>query len=271
MNAEYVQVVGHGLMQTSIRRFRHPDTGRHVTVIGTFHAGTPDYFEQLREEILKLQAARVAVQCEGSGLLSCDETGATVDERVLLAKLRMADALRDQLVAQLGWTGQIGGLKYPSSWDRIDLNYLQIIRHLGPALARTVAEHNLHLVGWPDERNGLDRVRLSIAQLMEMISQDEHLVQVAALRDPVTAVLVTARTALALTGLSHTERDVALVWGLAHLPGLDAGLTAQGFVRTGDPRWFTVGSPPTMPSTADTTTADTVSAHANGGAGTPPS
>lgn len=248
MTAEYVQLVNHGQVQTSTRTFHHRVTDRTVTLIGTYHLGEPAYFAGLSETIDKLQANGAVVQCEGSRLLACDEADATTDERDLLAQLRRADALQDQRVAELSWVGQIQGLAYPPTWQIVDLSYLKIIRDLGTPLARTVARGKLSRVDWPDsDRNGLNRMRLSIALLMRIVSQDRRLVQVAASRKPANEVLVKARNAVALDGVASTDRDTVLIWGLAHLPGLDAGLAEQGFVRTGDPQWHTVARRPTIP------------------------
>jgi hypothetical protein len=245
MTAEYVQLVGRRQVQTSTRLFTHPDTDRQVTVIGTFHLGEPAYFTGLRDTIDKLQANGAVVQCEGSRLLTCDDTD---DEQELLGQLRRADVLQDQRLAELGWISQVQGLQYPPSWQIADLNYLTIIRDLGIPLARTMARAQLRRVDWPDDdRNGLNRMRLGIALLMRVVSQDRRVVQVAAHPDPADAVLVTARNEVALDGIAGTDRDTVLIWGLAHLPGLDAGLTEQGFIRSGEPQWHTVARRPTIP------------------------
>jgi hypothetical protein len=243
-----VQLVDRRHVQTSIRIFNHPVTDRKVTVIGTYHLGEHDYFAGLGEAIDTLQANGAVVQCEGSRLLTCDESDATADEQELLAQLRRADVLQDQRVAELGWAGQIDGLGYPPSWQVVDLSYLKIIRGLGIPLARTVTRGKLRRVDWPDDdRNGLNRMRLGIALLMRIVSQDQRLVQVAARHDPTDEVLVKARNAVALQGIASTDRDTVLIWGLAHLPGLDAGLAEQGFVRSGAPLWHTVARRPTIP------------------------
>jgi hypothetical protein len=90
-------------------------------------------------------------------------------------------------------------------------------------------------------------MQLGIALLMRIVSQDRRLVQVAARRDPADEVLVKSRNEVALDGVASTDRDTVLIWGLAHLPGLDTGLAEQGFFRSGDPQWHTVARRPTIP------------------------
>ena len=43
MSPEYVRVV-RGEVQTSVRRYEHPGTGRAVTVVGTFHLAMAPYY-----------------------------------------------------------------------------------------------------------------------------------------------------------------------------------------------------------------------------------
>ncbi|MGI5243068.1 hypothetical protein [Dactylosporangium sp. CA-139066] len=249
MTAEYVQLVNQRReVQTSIRTFRHPVTDRTVTVIGTFHLGEPRYFVGLREAIDKLEANGAVVHCEGSRLLPCDDTTATDDERQLLAQLQTADVAQDQRVAALGWVGQVDGLEYPPTWQIVDLDYLAIIRRLGPPLARTVASDKLRRFGGPaDNPNGLNLMRLGIAVLMATMSQDRSVIQVAGRPDPEFDVLIKARNDGALHGVASTDQDTVLIWGLAHLPGIDAGLVEQGFLRHGEPEWHTVARRPTIP------------------------
>jgi hypothetical protein len=62
------------------------------------------------------------------------------------------------------------------------------------------------------------------------------------------AVLIDQRDALALEALWDTEQDTVLIWGCAHLPGLEAGITAAGFVRDGATQWHTAAVLPTVRS-----------------------
>jgi hypothetical protein len=62
------------------------------------------------------------------------------------------------------------------------------------------------------------------------------------------AVLLDQRNAVALDGVWSTEQDSVLVWGCAHLPGIEAGITDRGFVRTGMTEWHTAATLPSIRS-----------------------
>jgi hypothetical protein len=246
MTGEYVRLVDKRQVQTSIRLFVDPGTDRQITVIGTFHLGEPGYYQGLREAIDKLEANGAVVHCEGPYRLNPDDD-VTDEQHELLALLDRVGVLMTQRVGELGWTAQAAALGYPPSWQRIDLTNLEIIRRMGMEQARSKIRKMVGFLDWPDgDRNGLNRMRLQIALLMRLMSQDKTIVQ-AAQRETTDKVIVEARNEVALQAVAGTDHDTVLIWGLTHMPGLDAGLTEQGFVRSGDPQWHTVTRRPTIP------------------------
>ena len=235
MTLEYVRVV-RGAVQTSVRRFEHPDTGRTVTVIGTYHLGTAPYYEGLREVIDKLEANGAVVHHEGTRPTNT----ATDEEQDILELLDIANTQKAELVTAAGWPGQIEGLGYPDSWQNVDLTTLDIVRRLGLPAARQMADRLMRMQAMLGTgRTGVNRVRLMIAVLFRWTSNEKRVIK-AASRNATDEVIVKARDQVALAGVAGTDRDVVLIWGLAHLPGLHTGLLDLGFERTGLPQWHTV-------------------------------
>jgi hypothetical protein len=222
-------------LQAPTVSYAHPDTGRSVTVVGTLHVGEQAYFNGLRGVIDGLSAAGMLVHSEGSRLLPCDEPDITDAEQQLLSDLRRCHELEQRRVAGLGWVGQVAGLGYPPHWQITDLNQLQIIRRCGPdTIGRTVARMRKSL-DWPDsDPRGVARFRFATAVSLHALARSPK----PARRDT-DAVLLHARTALALDRLDATNRDTVMVWGSGHVPGLDAGLRQRGFLATAEPQWHT--------------------------------
>ncbi|MEU4244268.1 hypothetical protein [Actinoplanes sp. NPDC026619] len=237
MTSEYIRTHARQV-QTSVRRYTHPATGRTVTVIGTYHFGKPSYWQSLREMIDKLEANGAVVYCEGSHRAGTD-TGADEQEQEVLDRLHRARELVNRRTMALGWTGQIGGLGYPDSWQFVDLSTLEIIRRLGLPLARTIAARQMRAMDWPDtSRSGFNRLRLQIAVMLRVMSSDKRIAKMAA-SQPGGDVLIKAREEHVLAEVSGGDQDAVLIWGLAHLPGLHDGLAALGFQRFGPPQWHT--------------------------------
>src|SRR6266511_2961802 len=233
--AEYLRLIRRTHLQTSIHYYAHPDTGRRVTMIGTHHVGERAYFAGLRVVIDELEAAGALVHCEGSRLLPCDDPGITAEEQRLLAELRRCDELEKRRLAHLGWVGQIN-----------DLSYLEIFRRLGVTAIQRLVHGKTKAFDWSDDdRKGIDRLRLRVAATLRATANDRHVTQLEG-RAPTKTVLLADRTMLALNGVAGTDRDTVLVWGVAHMPGLGAGLREQGFVRSDEPQWHTVAELPSL-------------------------
>ncbi|GAA2617176.1 hypothetical protein [Paractinoplanes durhamensis] len=239
MTAEFVRVRRRRL-QTAVRRYLHPGTGRTITVIGTYHLAKPAYWQDLREVIDKLEANGAVVHCEGSTKSHPDDD-VTDEERQIVDQLVRAGTLERRRIKALGWTGQVEGLGYPDSWRVVDLSTAEIVRRLGPALGRHAAAHKMRGMDWPDiDRAGFNKLRLKITFLFRFMAADNLVIKASNGSGPSDDVIVKARDQHALAEAAGADQDLVMIWGLAHLPGLDAGLIALGFERSGPLQWHTV-------------------------------
>jgi hypothetical protein len=235
----YAQVVDGLEVQTPVRQFTHPDTGRTVTVIGTCHLGELDYYRGLREVIDKLEANGAVVQCEGANI-EPDLDNADEQEREVLLDMRRAAKLLARRLTEIGWVDQHTGLGYPPSWQRTDMTNLEIIRGLGLPLARKQARKSLSRVTWPDgSRRGPLRLALQVALFFGLGCNDVVLLR-STHHEQADAIVIASRDMTALEAVAATDTDVVMIWGLAHLPGIYSGLTDLGFEETGVPQWHTV-------------------------------
>lgn len=255
---EYLRLIGATYLQTPIRGYHHRETGRRITVVCTMHMGVAAYFTGLRAVIDKLQADGAVVQSEGSRML--DSTAdTTADELLLLTGLRHATEIEDQRAAVLGWVTQAAGLAYPADgmsyppdWQIVDLSHLEIIRRVGvDTMRRHLAGRN-RLFGQAVNRRGARYLlmitigmRIGANDRLNHMAEDHRKQQ--RREDPMNAVLLGERNAVALAGLDRTDLDTVLIWGAKHLPGLHAGLTERGYERVPEPeQWHTVTTLPSV-------------------------
>jgi len=236
--SRYVRCAGTAV-QTPVRTYIHPRTGQTVTVVGAFPLGEPAYFRQLRALIDALEVGGAVVHCQGSPT-QYEALDATPAEVEVLELDRCAAELTARRWAEAGWTDQHSGLDRPDSWHTVDLPGLQIIRQVGLDLSREHALRSLALVDWPHgDREGPDRIRSMIAALFRQLSTDQAVIDVTD-AGPTDQVWIHQRNQTALAGIRVTVQDVVLLWGLAHLPGIEHGLTELGFEPDGHPHWCTV-------------------------------
>ncbi|GAA1563556.1 hypothetical protein GCM10009827_101460 [Dactylosporangium maewongense] len=244
-------------LQTPVHHFVHPDTGRRIAVIGTMHMGEPGYFAGLRTVIDELEADGAVVQCEASSLLLPDEQTEqtlTDDERTVLAMRERKVELELRRVTELGWVRQLDAFGYPDRWQKVDLSALEIMRRIGTEVMLRGEVRGIKMFDRPDnDPRSIEQFRLLLHLMFTGLrftvwSSARRAARSGTPASGVDAVLIDQRDALALEALWGTEQDTVLIWGCAHLPGIEAGITSAGFVRDGATQWHTAAVLPTVRS-----------------------
>ncbi|MEV6928082.1 hypothetical protein AB0M46_26775, partial [Dactylosporangium sp. NPDC051485] len=244
-------------LQTPVHHFIHPDTGRRIAVIGTMHMGEPGYFAGLRTVIAGLEDDGAVVQCEASSLLLPDEQTKqtlTDDERTVLDMRNRRTELELRRVTELGWVRQLDALGYPDRWQKVDLGIVEIIRRVGAETMLRSEVRAIKMFDRPDnDPRSIERFRLTLRFMfigfrVTVWSSARRAARPGTPATGIDAVLIDQRDALALEALWGTEQDTVLIWGCAHLPGLEAGITRRGFVRDGATQWHTAAVLPTVRS-----------------------
>jgi hypothetical protein len=209
----------------------HPDTERRVRVIGLIHAGEPGYYLQIKQLVEMLRLGGAQVHSEGTGLgdlIRNPPPDLTAEEKEILDLQVAADrGAARHATPDPAWVHQYAGFGgWPTGWQRIDLPYLQELRAIGtepigrqlrlalasqgsgPAPSKTRTRMPRHGAAWA--------YRFAAAGIHGP-------------RKATDPVRIDRRNAVALAGVDATTRDVVLLWGTAHVPGLVAGLKARGF------------------------------------------
>jgi hypothetical protein len=245
--SEYLHVIDTRL-QTPVQVWRHPDTGRRITLVATVHGGEPRYFDDLNAVVDLLEQDGAAVHVEGSPhRIDADLEAAdlTDPERDALLALRRSRDLSVERMSVMGWVGQRQAMPIQPSWRVVDLNPLEIIRLRGAEVTRHEAELACHRLTWPeDSRIGPARYRLRTVLALRTAAADNPEIQRKALQaaDP---IVLGHRTTHALAAAQAVTEDVVLVWGARHCPAMSTDLAADGFIRT-EVQWYTVGRLPSL-------------------------
>ncbi|WP_431728083.1 hypothetical protein [Verrucosispora sp. TAA-831] len=97
---EYLRLSG-AAVQTPIYRYRHPDTGRRVTLVAAMHVGMPAYFTGLLDTIGDAEERGAVVHSEfiRSQPIPPD---VTEEERRVLETLKSGGPCEDRAIATLG-------------------------------------------------------------------------------------------------------------------------------------------------------------------------
>jgi hypothetical protein len=223
-------------VRTAVWSLIHPETGRNVTLVGTMHIGDPGYFGQLSAVLDRLADAGAEVQVEGishaPGEVVSEWERERLDEADAWADPETTGAAVDAL--QLQPQGTRLGL--PRGARNIDMTYVELLRHVG------WEEYRRLLAPQPDTGRALHLNPVVRAAMRFQLRHSRALLRLTSLRPRarrVTQVILGARNQVAFAGAMEAlrTRDVVLVWGTDHLPGL-ARLFAGAGYRPGHEAWF---------------------------------
>jgi hypothetical protein len=225
-----------GRVETVVRVFEAPGTGRRLHLVGTMHLGDTAYYEELSALVAALDASGAAVHYER--IRRADDGDVTPEERVQLEEVESSGypGGLDAFVAVLGLELQGERLVLPAGARNVDVSDVELLRGLGP-------ERYRRLVARPDvafDERAAPLARPLFRFLLRHGPALDRLRMLSARHRRVQRVMVDHRNAVALAaGLRALDRgDAALVWGTAHLPGMARQLQRAGFRLTAEV-WLT--------------------------------
>jgi hypothetical protein len=255
---EHVRMNGRYL-QTPIRCYVHPDSGRRIWLVGTVHFGMPGYYAGIKATITEITEAGAAVHYEYTALVETmnnlpsdvtqqerDVLDATVNSARLTGWAVCGGLWVDQVtgwaVCAGLWVDQVTGLGgWPEDWQRVDLNHLEVIRLVGPEVMLNALRCSIATLEFALTNNRRRKwyvvsqwlvLRLAASGVRLAPASTDH-------------VVVDRRNEVALEGVDSTEQDLVLVWGSDHLPGLAEGLDKRGFALDYE-TWHVVGRMPSL-------------------------
>lgn len=235
-----------------VREFVHPDTGGRVTVIGTIHAASPQYYAALGELLADLDAAGAVIHYEHVGEPTADEWASAAPEIT-----QGAEDIRKRLdtmyarFTSVGLALQKDALVMREDWQNHDLSRIGAAEFYGEQVIRqqqkSDTEADLLLANFtPAVLRALLLQTLAASGKVVTGEVDRDSVlpgverQLAMLRETIALAAVDVRRAV------EPHAHVVLVWGAAHLPGFSRGLAARGYKEDGE-RWLTAIDPATLP------------------------
>jgi len=245
--AEFLRIAG-GVVQTAVRGFVHPDSGRRVTLVGVAAAGEPDYYTQLRRLVTDLQADGACVHSEASDLDAARmPADVRAEERVVLHELTRRHEHAVARVGQVfGWVDRACALPVAEGWRVTDLHVVEVLR-----LSATAARHHVGRLTRGTDPSSQDPRMVCWFALVTVLLLRAHASNSRLLHRALTrragGPIRQRRTWIALYEVDQEPagQDVVLLWNAQGLPDIAAGLTTRGF-QPDEPIWLWVGHLPTV-------------------------
>jgi len=232
-------------LQTPVHRYTHPDTGRRITAIGMCHVAEPAYYRSILTVIGELETAGAVVYCEGTGPRHGEQpnlSAASGEVRIVHAAVEHRKDLEQRRYTEVGLIHQVEALPPRASWQHVDLTTTDLIHRIG---WRKLLRHQIGQIrrlDRPDDPRSIEEFRLSLYRFIVKLRVGMWLCalrarrprrQTGRKRPSMLTVLIDQRNEILLDAVWRTDQDAVLVWGCAHLPGLQADMVARGFTRTG--------------------------------------
>jgi len=236
--AEYLRITENRELQTAIHHYQHPETGRRVTLVATMHFGDSGYYIGLRQVIGDREAAGAVVHCTGSGRVP-DDSAISAAELIVLNAWRDCRDLEIARFPTIGWVHKDAWLDPRPQWEVHDLSDLAIIRLAGLPLITRVVARKVRLFGPPKGPTALKWLRFKIILAMRRTASPKFQGGLAHIDE------IPHRNTVALKAVNAIDHDTVLVWGAAHIPGLDNGIREAGLRHTGTD-WHTVTEIPRL-------------------------
>ncbi|WIB65680.1 hypothetical protein [Curtobacterium sp. MCBD17_040] len=198
---------------TTLRR----SDGRTVTLVAVMHVAPPQFWALTQAQLDTPEAGGAAIHCEGVGDNQHGRPVSDVIRDVLIfAALR---SVTGWLRLVCGWQRQRRGLTYRLSWETHDVS-------TGRALAAAPTSRLL--------RRTLATV---ITAPLAALLLRRGIFRVHQIQDGDSGLgLIDDRNRYAIDQALAADRDVALLWGAGHIPGMVDLLEADGF-RVDGIRW----------------------------------
>jgi hypothetical protein len=231
-----LRIRGHQV-ETVVRVFEEPDSGRLLHLVATMHIGAPAYYEALSALLADLDSAGTAVHYER--IRRADDADVTDVEYDQLERVESSGypGGLEAFVGVLGLELQGERLALPAAARNVDVSDVELLRGLGwERYRRLVARPDITI----DER-AAPLARPVFRFLLRHGRKLDRLQSASARHRAVNRFMLGERNRVALTEALRVlpDQDVALVWGAAHLPGMARLLRRRGF-RPRAERWLTV-------------------------------
>lgn len=221
-----------GTLATPLYEFEHAHTDSTLSLVGTIHIGTSTYYEDIQAYAQDRQAAGSAVHYElvnKADDAALKAAGPEVADSVIA--LRNFGDFFTAICDKLDLVHQTDGITYADSWENHDANELELAQLLGAEAVRKLVQANESLTQLSDSRPDFTAKFLkAVLRTLPVMCLTQDMLP----RSQAKRTLVDYRNTIALKAVARTladdpDRDITMIWGAGHVPGLRKGLERQGY------------------------------------------
>jgi hypothetical protein len=193
---------------------------KHITTVGAMHAATEESWRELINYLVAAEKDGAEIHLEGVQ----PAEGTTEDEKTGIAALLSLMALGRSVAELTGLQYQKDAFVNAPAWKAHDVTVLDVVRKMNKKILLYIAN-----IGSEDIRISPSKALWSLRNI--------HILSFFGSFIPLTRQIVGSegilhqRNYFATEAAFNTQSDVVLVWGAAHLPGMDKILRRNGYRR----------------------------------------
>ena len=239
---EALRVTAERRLSTAVWTLTHPRTGRTVTLIGTMHVGDDGYFAAMSTLVEELAATGAEIHVEGISHRH-DNAMRGWELNCLAAAYSWEDPETFGAAATLQVGSQGASLRLPEGVRNNDLSHVDLLRRIGWAnYRRLFAPPLAEMPAVAAGRLARFGAEVARAAIRFRVRHRRTISRVKAIRGRnrmVNRVVIAERNRIAFAGAVEalSDRDVVLIWGADHLPGLARLFALQDYTLS-ETRWL---------------------------------
>ncbi len=232
--------VRNNIFETPIYEFDHDTTASRVHFVGMVHVGQQNYYSAVSDYVSGTEAEGSVVHYEMIKRPSPEEAAAypeVVEQAGLLDGLGV---LAEVISKSTNAVKQKEALQYQPHWQNHDISAVELTRLAGPESIQRLSDNIKQL---KETESDLDPELFSklvrgMFRIMPLVIPVNNLFGDKKLR----SVVVDHRNDVAVQAVAdqieaEPDRNITMLWGAAHAPGISKGLERLGYNRTSR-RWL---------------------------------
>jgi len=204
-----------------VQEYTHRISGKRITTVGVMHAATDASWSELIDFLKEKENQGAAIHLEGVQ----EAVGRTDYERASINTLTSLMMLGKKIANLTGLTYQTDAFANAPRWEKHDVTKLDVVQKM--------SQKTLKVLGQVSAEDITISPRKALWSLRNM-----HIIAPLGNLIPFTRGIISSegilhqRNRFAVSAALDTDRDVVLVWGAAHLPGMDRILRDAEYDRS---------------------------------------
>lgn len=225
-------------LETPIYQMDNRRTKSRISLVGMIHIGQQGYYDRIAEHVETTEQTGSVVHYE---MVKKSENAGDVEPWIEEFQTTLSSGIGripiETMVKYLGCEKQLDALTYHPHWQNHDISIQELIRRAGPESMKKMVDGIKKFKDREEEmgEEATGRMIRKVFGLMPVLSRVNNYLELG--DQHLKSVIIDHRNDVALQAVrsqitDEPSRDITMLWGAAHLPGIKSGLEQMGYRRS---------------------------------------